>query len=159
MRFRNELNEEQLAKGLVAETDLFQRRDLALRLTGLFDKLEHGTVSLLDGRWGTGKTTFVKQWMSELVKLGVPSIYFDAFANDYIESPFEAVSASFIKAAIDAKRTDQPSYKNFLRNIYLGLKNEGDLDEKALQESLLKDSMFSLTSMSASVLFYTKPSL
>jgi len=49
--------------------------------------------------WGTGKTTFVKMWRGELTKAGIPSVYFDAFANDYQEDAFLAVASQIIADA------------------------------------------------------------
>jgi hypothetical protein len=114
MRLRTELSEEDISQGFSAENDIFGRKDTALRLTEMFEKLEHGSVCLLDGRWGTGKSTFVRQWKVELERRNIPSIYFDAFASDYLESPFEAIAGMFIAAARQARRANQPAYHNFL---------------------------------------------
>lgn len=114
MRVISSITDAEINLGFTTETDLFLRADLANRLTNLFVGLEHGSVCLLDGRWGVGKTVFVRQWAVELCKRGIPSIYFDAFAADYVESPFQAVAGSFVKAATDARRTSDPIYQNFL---------------------------------------------
>jgi hypothetical protein len=103
-------------QGFTQQTDIFERRDLAERLTHLFGNLEHGTVSILDGRWGTGKTVFAKQWLHHLKQNGIGAIYFDAFASDYITDPFQAVSGVFVRAAADAKKTRTAVYKRFLSN-------------------------------------------
>jgi hypothetical protein len=114
MKLAFDLPDDEIAKGFTSENDIFDRADLASRREALLLSLEHGSVCLLDGRWGTGKSTFVRQWSYELQKHNVPTIYFDAFASDYIESPFQAIAGSFVKAAIDARRSEQPAYKNFL---------------------------------------------
>lgn len=114
MRVTSSITDAEIELGFTSETDLFLRADLANRLTNLLMRLEHGSVCLLDGRWGIGKTTFVRQWAAELRKRGIPSIYFDAFAADYVESPFQAVAGSFVKAATDARKTNDPSYRDFL---------------------------------------------
>jgi hypothetical protein len=44
--------------GFTATGDLFHKKDLADRLTSMFITLEHGSVYLLDGRWGIGKSVF-----------------------------------------------------------------------------------------------------
>jgi hypothetical protein len=95
-------------EGFTEQTDPFGRRDLAERLTHLFGSLDHGTVSILDGRWGIGKTVFARQWAKHLEVAGVPSIYFDAFAADYVQDPFQAISAALIKAATDGRKTNSP---------------------------------------------------
>ncbi|WP_294303186.1 P-loop NTPase fold protein [uncultured Sphingomonas sp.] len=114
MRLKNEIEDSVLENGFDGHNDLFGRKDLALRLIGLFESIEHGSVSVLDGRWGIGKTTFSKQLAAEFRKRGIPTIYFDAFNYDYIDSPFQAVASTFIKAAIEAKKINEPSYKAFL---------------------------------------------
>lgn len=114
MRLRNDLSEESIALGLVPEHDLFKKKQLSRSLTALFENLEHGSVCLLDGRWGTGKTTFVRQWAADLSSMNIPSIYFDAFSSDYLDSPFEAIAGTFVQAAMEADRSDQSAYKSFL---------------------------------------------
>ena len=101
-------------RGFTGETDPFDRVELAERLTHLFKELDHGTVSILHGRWGTGKSVFARQWARHLETSGTPSIYFDAFASDYISDPFQAVSSAFISAAAMARKRDDEAYKRFL---------------------------------------------
>jgi DNA polymerase III delta prime subunit len=89
-------------------------KDLAERLTQLLRNLEHGSVAIFDGRWGIGKTTFVKRWLAYLKVQGIPSIYLDAFAVDYLESPFVAIAGAFAKAGEEAKKAGHPNYKAFI---------------------------------------------
>ena len=42
-------------------------------------------VIAVDADWGAGKTVFLKMWAGELRKAGIPVVYFDAFANDYVD--------------------------------------------------------------------------
>ena len=84
-------------------------KDLAERLTQLVRNLEHGSVAIFDGRWGIGKTTFVKRWLAYLQSQGIPAIYLDAFAVDYLESPFVAIAGAFAKAGEDRCRRDEHS--------------------------------------------------
>jgi hypothetical protein len=98
------------------QSDLFGQRGMATQLQSLFANLEHGSVALLEGRWGVGKTTFVRR-LKRLVEVnGQPVIYFDAFESDYMESPFEALSGVFVKAAYDQGKEDDPKYRLFLRS-------------------------------------------
>jgi hypothetical protein len=115
MKLRQILDEEQLSKGFTSENDIFQLGDLAARLTSLLTALSQGSVSVLDGRWGSGKTTFVKMWVGDLQLKGLPAIYFDAFKMDYISDPFQAVSSVFVKAAVERKLTERAAYKQFLK--------------------------------------------
>lgn len=114
MKLRATLDNERLASGFTSENDIFHQEDLAKRLTSLVTSLSHGSVSILDGRWGTGKSTFVRMWIAHLEKIGVPAIYFDAFNFDYIQDPFQAVSSAFIKFAVDKKKTSLPAYQRYL---------------------------------------------
>ena len=114
MIIRSKLADADIAQGFTASNDIFQHKDFGLRLSDLYRNLEHGSVAILDGRWGSGKTTFVRMWVSHLKNHGTPAIYFDAFKSDYLDSPFHAVARTFIKAAKDAGKTDDPVYKTFL---------------------------------------------
>jgi len=67
------------------------------RISFLYQNIEHGSVSILHGRWGTGKSTFARKLKVHLESDGFSVSYFDAFANDYTESPFLALNAHFIR--------------------------------------------------------------
>lgn len=125
MKVRHDLDEAFFEEGFNERTDPFQLKDFAEKLTHIFSQLEHGTVAILDGRWGTGKSVFARQWANHLKNSGTPSIYFDAFAADYVEHPFTAVSAAFIKAAAKVRRNNQPSYDRLLTNIARASKRIG----------------------------------
>lgn len=76
----------------------FSRLDLSNRLTNLYANLDHGSVAILNGRWGSGKSTFANKWAADLRSKGFGTIYFDAFANDYISDPFVALNAALISS-------------------------------------------------------------
>lgn len=96
MRFFPPELEVDLAEGFTTEKDIFGRKEFGERLIRIVRALEGPAVLLLDAPWGTGKTTFVKMWIGELNKAGIPAIYFDAFANDYHEDAFLAVAGEII---------------------------------------------------------------
>ena len=79
--------------------DLFGRKAFGESLASLIVKAEDALVISLNGRWGEGKTTFVKMWRGHLKSLGVPSIYIDAFKSDYVDDPFMAVAGAITKFA------------------------------------------------------------
>jgi predicted KAP-like P-loop ATPase len=114
MKIVTKLSEEDLSESFTLHNDIFNYTDLSKRLTALFLGLNHGTVSLLDGQWGVGKTTYVRKWIADLKKQNIPAIYFDAFAADYIDRPFQAIASAFVKAAQEAERTSDPAYSDFL---------------------------------------------
>jgi hypothetical protein len=68
---------------------------------------------LLDAEWGTGKTTFVKMWLGELAKAGVPTIYFDAFANDYHDDAFLTVAGEIVARAEELKPKSKRALRQF----------------------------------------------
>lgn len=115
MRITAALPESTIRQGFTTDGDIFGRKDLADRLTAMFLSIDHGTVCLLDGAWGSGKTVFARQWVAELERQRIPAIYFDAFASDYMESPFTALAGVFVKAALDAGKKDDPTYKELLK--------------------------------------------
>jgi hypothetical protein len=90
-------------EGFTPEKDIFGLKPFGDQLTRLVSALEDPTVLLLDGKWGTGKTTFVKMWCGELTKAGIPNIYFDAFANDYHEDAFLTVAGEIVARAEELK--------------------------------------------------------
>jgi len=90
-------------EGFTPQKDIFGRAAFGVRLTRIVRALENPSVLLLDAPWGTGKTTFVRMWQGELAQAQIPSIYFDAFANDYQEDAFLAVASQIIAQAESVK--------------------------------------------------------
>lgn len=82
--------------GFTKENDIFQREALGQGMTKLVTRVEHPLVIALDGKWGSGKTVFLKQWAGELRKKNFPVIYYDAFANDHFEDAFLALSSEIV---------------------------------------------------------------
>ncbi len=73
------------------ETDLFEYREFGEHLAKLIGSLEDHPVLVLDGRWGSGKTTFADQLAGVLRQDGHAVAYFDAFAVDHHKDPFLAL--------------------------------------------------------------------
>jgi hypothetical protein len=101
------------SEGFTHKSDIFGRKGFGDQLTRIVRALESPSVILLDAPWGTGKTTFVKMWRGELAKSGIPSIYFDAFANDYQDDAFLAVASQIIAEA----ETLAPRHKKVLKTF------------------------------------------
>ena len=71
------------------EPDILQRRNTGDALSDLLNRIDDPLVVALDGRWGTGKTHFLKRWAG--AHEGATAVYFDAFAHDYISDPLPAL--------------------------------------------------------------------
>lgn len=95
--------------GFTAENDIFGYKDFGERLANLLGNLEDSSVLLLDGDWGTGKSTFVKQSAGLMRQRGFPVIHFDAFASDFQEDAFIALSCQILVASkAVSKRQKKP---------------------------------------------------
>ena len=71
------------------KSDILQRKKTGAALSDLVNRIDDPLVVALDGRWGTGKTYFLKRWVGEHKE--ATTIYFDAFAHDYISDPLPAL--------------------------------------------------------------------
>jgi hypothetical protein len=75
--------------------DILKRADTGKRLSSLVESIEDPLVIALDGEWGSGKSFFLKCWVGahKLENNGqATTIYFDAFAHDYLEDPLIALT-------------------------------------------------------------------
>lgn len=77
------------------EQDLLQRKRLGDALSDLLNRIEDPLVVALDGRWGTGKTYFLKRWVGAHARKddgdAAAVVYFDAFAHDSLGDPLPAL--------------------------------------------------------------------
>jgi hypothetical protein len=100
-------------EGFAPEKDIFNRKPFGEQLTRIVCALDGPTVLLLDAEWGTGKSTFVKMWLGELAKAGIPTIYFDAFASDYHEDAFLTVAGEIVARAEQLKSRSKIALQKF----------------------------------------------
>jgi hypothetical protein len=92
--------------------DILQRQQFGDALSNLVVRSTDELVISLDGKWGEGKTTFVKMWQGLLKEKGVPSIYIDAFQSDYTEDAFISI-ASAITSYADQNSSGYPQNSDF----------------------------------------------
>ena len=76
------------------KNDVLHRKQFGEALSNLVTRSTDELVISLDGKWGEGKTTFVKMWQGLLKENGIPSIYIDAFQNDYTEDAFISIASA-----------------------------------------------------------------
>jgi cytidylate kinase len=68
--------------------DMLGRKETAEKLTALLTDADGPLVVSVNGRWGTGKTTFVKMWDQMLRNQGkAKSFTFNAWENDFFADP------------------------------------------------------------------------
>lgn len=61
-------------------------------LKGMVDMYkDSGCVIAINGKWGTGKTTFIRMWEASLPKKEYNTIYFNAWETDYFADPLVAI--------------------------------------------------------------------
>ncbi|MER5172209.1 KAP family P-loop NTPase fold protein [Thioclava kandeliae] len=94
------------------EEDLFGRRVVGERLSEVVRRFNDPLVIALDGRWGTGKSVFLKKWVGEHKKAPhdeTITVYFDAFANDYLADPLVALTSALLERYAVQSSQLQPS--------------------------------------------------
>jgi len=92
--------------------DILKRQEFGDALLNLVSRSTDELVISLDGKWGEGKTTFVKMWQGLLKEKGIPSIYIDAFKNDYTEDAFISI-ASAITSYVDQHSAESEKSTEF----------------------------------------------
>ena len=76
------------------KADLFSRKEFGQSLLNLIVNSDDSLVISLDGKWGEGKSTFIKQWRGLAKSESVASIYIDVFENDYVGDAFIAIASA-----------------------------------------------------------------
>ncbi|MGL4409547.1 MAG: KAP family P-loop NTPase fold protein [Zoogloea sp.] len=125
------------------KNDLFQRQQFGDALSNLVKCSSDGLVISLDGKWGEGKTTFIKMWQGLLKEKGIPSIYIDAFQNDYTEDAFISI-VSAITSYVDqhsAKPEKSSAFKDKAKEVGVRLLSwTAKIGIKAATLGIIKES-------------------
>jgi hypothetical protein len=80
--------------------DKLGRIESAERLTNLLERVKPPFVLAIEGKYGSGKTTFIEMWNSHLKTKGFRSLYFNAWEADFTSDPLVAFMGE-----IDAEMT------------------------------------------------------
>ncbi len=75
--------------------DLLDRKKTGDILLQLIQTSSKGFVMALNGKWGSGKTTFVNMWHQQMKDEGYKTIYYNVWENDYISDPLIGLIAEF----------------------------------------------------------------
>jgi hypothetical protein len=97
MRFSPPDDAVELYETAFEDNDLLGRKRVSDRLSRIIERIEDPLVIALDGRWGTGKTFFLRRWVAAHGKQNGGSaltVYFYAFAHDYMSDPLVALVAT-----------------------------------------------------------------
>jgi hypothetical protein len=92
------------------KNDVLDRKSYGEALLNLVQRSSDELVISLDGRWGEGKTTFVKMWQGLLSESNIPNIYIDAFANDFLDDAFISIAGAittFVEENIEKESSEQ----------------------------------------------------
>ena len=75
--------------------DLLGRKDSADGLSELLKSCEDSLVLCINGRWGDGKTTFLKMWRQHLINFSFRTLYFNAWENDFSDDALVSLIGEF----------------------------------------------------------------
>jgi hypothetical protein len=95
---------------------LFNRKEYGNSLKAFINNIEDGCVISINGKWGEGKTTFVKWWYEDLRKSDFVPVYFDAFKHDFYGEPFLAITKALFNQFPDDE-SQSPNVKAALKKL------------------------------------------
>lgn len=98
----------------------------------------------LNAEWGAGKTWFIKRWYMEL-KQHYPTVYIDAWQQDFSDDPLLTVISSIIEQLRDAAE-DKLAVPDGIKSKLLGLLKIGGklVLKSAIKKAGLEDGDFSM---------------
>lgn len=123
------------------KNDELERESVADFLTNMFTTIEEPFVMSLTAPWGTGKTTFIKMWQQKLENQDHPSLYFNAWDNDFVDDPLVAFVGEIDERIRKQTGYDIPKRLKELGTqlarrsipVVLRLASAGLIDDKAVQ--------------------------
>lgn len=101
----NRLKELEIPEETPFKHDKFGREQCADNLIAMFKiYASTGCVIGLNGKWGAGKTTFIKMLEQKLKNDNAHTLYFNAWEHDYINDPFIALLAELKQISRDSSK-------------------------------------------------------
>lgn len=89
------------------DDDILRRNKSGKQISDLLEIVQDPIVLALDGPWGSGKSHFLQRWVGahKLENNGkATTVYFDAFANDYLDDPLIALIGAIDESIPDPKK-------------------------------------------------------
>ena len=80
--------------------DALDRRVAGEKLSQLIERVEDPLVIAIDGKWGSGKSFFLKCWVGAHQKENggnAQTVYFDAFENDFLNDPLISLTGAIAR--------------------------------------------------------------
>jgi len=127
--------------------DLLEREPSAEVLTQFVSRLEEPFVLAVDSPWGSGKTTFLKMWLRSLQNQGFPCLYFNAWQNDFSDSPLVSLIGE-IGEAIKEIRLDR-DHEKAAQQLFEKAKKTGAVLAKAALPAAIKVATAGLLDLSS----------
>ena len=77
--------------------DKFNREKAAQKLTEVLSKVREPFILMLNGKGGSGKSTFADMWNQELINFGNDTLKYNAFKSEYSENPLVSLLSELIE--------------------------------------------------------------
>lgn len=79
------------------KNDLLSRKTSGLLLQKLIEELNGGFVLAINGKWGSGKSTFIDMWKKQMENENYTVLSYNAWETDYMDDPLIGLIAEFKK--------------------------------------------------------------
>ncbi len=87
--------------------DKFNREKTAQELTEVLSKVNEPFILMLNGKGGSGKSTFADMWKQELINFGNNTLKHNAFENEYSENPLVSLLSDLIEKINDIQKGEK----------------------------------------------------
>jgi hypothetical protein len=81
----------EILDGKPFDNDYLDRKTEITNLTNIVDSIGEPFVLSINGKWGSGKTTFIRLWKQDLENQNYLTFYFNAWENDATDDPLIAL--------------------------------------------------------------------
>jgi hypothetical protein len=132
------------------------RKQYAEILTKIIDSYNNGFVLAINNKWGTGKTTFIKMWEKKLNQDEFKTIYFNAWENDFEDSPLTALMGE-LKTLENSSNKEK--FHSLLKKSAILTKNIAPalieaISKKYIDTEIIKDAIKATTKGASEIFEY-----
>lgn len=103
--------------------DKLDRKESAEILTEFVLSSKEPMVICIDAPWGQGKTTFLRMWEQHLKDNDIPTLYFNAWENDFTDDAFVSLigEIGLLMANLDASQNEGKAREYYEKAKQVGL--------------------------------------